>query len=42
MVSREGPPLFEAYEEITLEQLWTSMSIDFMMGQPLEFNNTVQ
>lgn len=42
MVSREGPPLFEAYEEITLEQLWTSMSTDFMMGQPLEFNNPVQ
>lgn len=41
MVSREGPPFFEAYEEITLEQLWTSMSTDFLMGQPLEFNHPV-
>lgn len=41
MVSREGPPFFEAYEEITLEQLWTSMSTDFMMGQPLDFNHSV-
>lgn len=41
MVSREGPPFFEAYEEITLEQLWTSMSTDFMMGQPLDFNHPV-
>lgn len=42
MVSRDGPPFFEAYEEITLEQLWTSMSTDFMMGQPLEFNHPVE
>lgn len=41
MVSREGAPFFEAYEEITLEQLWTSMSTDFMMGQPLDFNPSV-
>lgn len=42
MISREGPPFFEAYEEITLEQLWTSMSTDFLMGQPLEFNHPVE
>lgn len=42
MVSREGAPFFEAYEEITLEQLWTSMSTDFLMGQPLEFNHPVE
>lgn len=40
MVSREGPPFFEAYEEITWEQLWTSMSTDFMMGQSLDFNHS--
>lgn len=42
MASREGVPFFEAYEEITLEQLWTSMSTDFLMGQPLDFNNPVE
>lgn len=42
IASREGLPFFEAYEEITLEQLWTSMSTDFLMGQPLDFNNSIQ
>jgi hypothetical protein len=42
MASREGVPYFEAYEEITLEQLWTSMSTDFMMGQPLDFDNPAE
>ncbi|KAK2607161.1 hypothetical protein N8I77_005863 [Diaporthe amygdali] len=40
--SREGPTFFEPYEGITLEQLWTSMSSDFLMGQPLEFNNSIE
>lgn len=42
MVTKEVAPFFEPYEGITLEQLWTSMSSDFLMGQPLEFNNPVE
>lgn len=42
MVQEAAAMLFEPYEGLTLEELWSSISADFVMGEPLDFGQHVQ